>query len=294
MEGEVGEAKELLLDNNGDVEEPGDHCSRYSPQEVFHTDIHPRLVNILDELSHFVESVLSRIESALYTLIPHVSESPIGETSVEELFPEMRRFMFGTMRSVYDVIKTAWKDTITSHVQGHATPLYTLTSLSVLKEAQHQGQEKLVISLREMSITLKAVVFNSIHVIQTSLKLPNDTDEHEAALAINKKVPKIAPNFLGSLISMILKRGSDPSGYKKILKEPLRSIIPFVDKMYSSLEDFIRLGGEAVDMGDFWINMTQASHHHLQESPILEEDYEAIYQNEEYLTELVLELLASF
>ncbi|KAG7170278.1 hypothetical protein Hamer_G016081 [Homarus americanus] len=208
VEGEVGEAKELLLDNNGDVEEPGDHCSRYSPQEVFHTDIHPRLVNILDELSHFVESVLSRIESALYTLIPHVSESPIGETSVEELFPEMRRFMFGTMRSVYDVIKTAWKDTITSH---------------------------------------------------------------------------IAPNFLGSLISMILKRGSDPSGYKKILKEPL-----------SSLEDFIRLGGEAVDMGDFWINMTQASHHHLQESPILEEDYEAIYQNEEYLTELVLELLASF
>lgn len=42
---------------------------------------------------------------------------------------------------------------------------------------------------------------------------------------------QIAPNFLGTLISKILVKGSDPSGYKKAFTNPLRSVTPLIEKV---------------------------------------------------------------
>lgn len=44
-------------------------------------------------------------------------------------------------------------------------------------------------------------------------------------------VPQIAPNFLGTLISKVLLRGSDLSGYEKANTNPLRSVTPLVEKV---------------------------------------------------------------
>ncbi|XP_071525035.1 uncharacterized protein [Panulirus ornatus] len=263
-----GQDETLLFDKYGDVEEPGDHCSRYSPKEVFHTHVHPHLLKTLDEMSHFVESVLSRMEWSLLTLLPHVDHSPVGDLKVEELFPEVRRFMQGTLRDVYDVIRTAWWDLIRIHVRGDVSPARTLAAVSFVR---------------------------GVLVVRESLKLPNGTKEQEAAQAIDRNLPKVAPNFLGTLMSLILRRGSDPSGYKKIRTDPLRTINPLVEEMYRSLEELVtRGGGSEEELSDYWRNAVSAAHQHLEESPLLEEDYEIIFRNEEYLAELVLELMASF
>lgn len=285
------EADDLVIE---DVDEPGDKCIRYSPKEVFYSHLNPRLLRILDELSHFVESVMSRIESSLQTLLPFVTQSPIGRMRVEEVFPEVRAFMMGTMRDVYDEIAAAWRDLIHAHAHRLATPSHTLTLLAHIRETQQQGEQRLVISLQEFSVTLKAIIYNSIQVVQSSLKLPSEADNLSADLVINSRIIKASPNFLGSLMSMILKRGSDPSGYKKAFMNPLRSATAFVDQMYTSLETLIEKDGWDQVMESFWRSTIIAAQNYTKESPIHDVNFEVIFQNEEYLTELVLQLMASF
>nr|XP_045612827.1 uncharacterized protein LOC123767304 isoform X4 [Procambarus clarkii] len=285
------EADDLVIE---DVDEPGDKCIRYSPKEVFYSHLNPRLLRILDELSHFVESVMSRIESSLQTLLPFVIQSPIGRMRVEEVFPEVRAFMMGTMRDVYDEIGATWKDLIHAHAHRLATPSHTLTLLAHIRETQQQGEQRLVISLQEFSVTLKAIIYNSIQVVQSSLKLPSEADNLSADLVINSRIFKDSPNFLGSLMSMILKRGSDPSGYKKAFMNPLRSATAFVDKMYTSLETLIEKDGWDQVMESFWRSTIIAAQNYTKESPIHDVNFEVIFQNEEYLAELVLQLMASF
>lgn len=64
--------------------------------------------------------------------------------------------------------------------------------------------------------------------------------------------------------------------------------------MYRTLETLVENGGDTEDMKDYWISAVSAAHQQLQESPLLQEDYEIIFRNEEYLAELVLQLMASF
>ncbi|KAK3881168.1 hypothetical protein Pcinc_014374 [Petrolisthes cinctipes] len=222
------------ITNLDDVEEAW-VCSRISPKEIFHTDVHPRLLRVLDEMSHLVESILDKLEDSLRDLLPHVDQSPIGTLRVDELFLELRHFMFGTMRDVYDVLRVAWRELIriytqtTTHTQA-TPPHLIMTALSNVRDAQKDGERRLVASLQEMSITLKAVIFNSVYVTGISLNLTNSTDQHQAAIAITNTIPKIAPNLLGRLMKRIMEIGNDPSAYKKILTDPLRSIMPQVDQ----------------------------------------------------------------
>lgn len=37
---------------------------------------------------------------------------------MDDLFPELRNFMFGTMRDVYDVVRVAWRELIRVHTQA--------------------------------------------------------------------------------------------------------------------------------------------------------------------------------
>lgn len=303
-EGAAGDGDDPPLDNMDDVLEEDNLCSRYSPKEVFHTVVNPHLFKIFDEMSTFVDASLMHIEAALHTLMTHVDQSPIGRLRVENLFSEVRTFMFGTMRDAYDVMRQAWRDLITTHVQKPASPQDTLEALAHVVETQSQVEMQLMASLQELIITLKAVVYNSIHVIQTSLNLSNNTDGHETAVAISRKLPKIAPNFLGTLISKVLLRGSDPSGYGKADTNPLRSVTPLVEKIHAELKAIIdeRAGTEGRDqeeeeeevMEAFWEAAMMASHAHLQEWPLLEEDLEFYYTNEEYLSELLLQLMATY
>ncbi|MPC53686.1 hypothetical protein E2C01_047584 [Portunus trituberculatus] len=165
-----------------------------------------------------------------------------------------------------------------------------------------------------------------IHVIEASLSIPNNTADQEAALAISQKLPKcvcvcvihlgrrlgdqqeteIAPNFLGTLIYKLLKRSSDIGAFDKIHTSPLRSIIPLVEKMHAELNATIsRRGGtregkeeeeeeEEEAMEAFWRAAVEASHRHLEEWPLLDEDFHFIYSNEEYLSEVLLQLINSF
>ncbi|XP_045612826.1 uncharacterized protein [Procambarus clarkii] len=245
------EADDLVIE---DVDEPGDKCIRYSPKEVFYSHLNPRLLRILDELSHFVESVMSRIESSLQTLLPFVIQSPIGRMRVEEVFPEVRAFMMGTMRDVYDEIGATWKDLIHAHAHRLATPSHTLTLLAHIRETQQQGEQRLVISLQEFSVTLKAIIYNSIQVVQSSLKLPSEADNLSADLVINSRI----------------------------------------FKMYTSLETLIEKDGWDQVMESFWRSTIIAAQNYTKESPIHDVNFEVIFQNEEYLAELVLQLMASF
>ncbi|KAK4316306.1 hypothetical protein Pmani_012524 [Petrolisthes manimaculis] len=274
-------------------------CSRISPKEIFHTDVHPRLLLVLDEMSHMVESILDKLEDSLRDLLPHVDQSPIGTLRVDELFLELRQFMFGTMRDVYDVLRVAWRELIrvytqtTPHTQP-TPPHLIMTPLSNVRDAQKDGERRLVASLQEMSITLKAVIFNSVYVTGISLNLTNNTDEHQAAIAITNSIPKIAPNLLGRLMKRIMEIGNDPSAYKKILTDPLRSIMPQVDQMYASLETIIENDGDGELMEDYWKTSVRASHLGLKNNPIVNEDFYTIFQNEEYLCELIIQFMASF
>lgn len=289
--------------NLDDVLETENICSRYSPKEVFHTVINPYLFKILDEMSVFVEAVLQRVEAALYTLMPHVAQSPTGKLKVEELFPEVQTFMFGTMKNVYNDVRQAWRELIISYVKKPSSPHHTLAALAHVMEVQNQGEKQLVESLQEFSIFLKAVVYNSIQVIETSLHIPNNTDDHEAVLAITHKLPKVAPNFLGTVMYKLLIKGSDSSAYGKTLTNPLRSIVPLVEKMHAELKAIIdRRGGigeieeaeEEEAMEAFWKSAIEASHFHLEEWPLLDEDFELIYSNEEYLSEVLLQMMTTF
>ncbi|XP_063866614.1 uncharacterized protein LOC135103790 isoform X1 [Scylla paramamosain] len=301
-----------IPDNTDDVLEAKNICSRYSPKEVFHTVINPHLFKILDEMSTFVEAVLHRVGPALHTLTLHVDQSPIGKLKIDELFLDVQTFMLGTMRDVYDGLRQAWRELIITHINKPSLPHHTLAALAHVVETQSEGQKQLVASLQEFSIILKAVVFNSIHVIEASLNIPNNTGDHEAALAISQKLPKIAPNFLGTLIYKLLKRGSDIGAHEKILTSPLRFIMPLVEKMHAELKATIdRRGGteegkkeeneeekkkeeEEEAMEAFWKAAVETSHHHLEEWPLLDEDFQLIYSNEEYLSEVLLQLIISF
>ena len=47
-------------------------------------------------------------------------------------------------------------------------------------------------------------------------------------------------------------------------------------------------------MEAFWRAAVEASHHHLEDWPLLDEDFHFIYSNEEYLSEVLLQLINSF
>ncbi|XP_069952429.1 uncharacterized protein [Cherax quadricarinatus] len=297
---------DILLD---DVQEPGDHCLRYSPKEVFHTHLHPTLIAILDELSLFVESVLSRMESSLRTLLPHVDQSPVGKMKIEEVFGESRHFMLGTMKDVYQEIIGAWRNLIhthatpshihahatPSHIHAHATPSHILTALHRVREAQQEGEQRLVMGLGELFIILKAVVLNSIYVIQSSVKVKNDTQNvNDTTAVLNTTIPEVSPNFLGSLMVRMMTHGRDSSGYQKILRHPLRSITTFVDQMYSSLATLVENGGGEGEMEDYWRSTLVTVHHHMKQSLALGEISEATFSNEEQLADLVLQMMASY
>ncbi|XP_045104068.1 uncharacterized protein LOC123499719 isoform X2 [Portunus trituberculatus] len=293
-----------IPENIDDVSEGKDVCSRYSPKEVFHTVVNPHLFKILDEMSTFVEAVLHRIGPALHTLTPYVDQSPVGKLKIDELFLDVQTFMLGAMRDVYSGLRQAWRELIIAHINEPSSPHHICCSCSC--ETQSEAEEQLVASLQEFSIIMKAVVFNSIHVIEASLSIPNNTADQEAALAISQKLPKIAPNFLGTLIYKLLKRSSDIGAFDKIHTSPLRSIIPLVEKMHAELNATIsRRGGtregkeeeeeeEEEAMEAFWRAAVEASHHHLEEWPLLDEDFHFIYSNEEYLSEVLLQLINSF
>lgn len=51
---------------------------------------------------------------------------------------------------------------------------------------------------------------------------------------------------------------------------------------------------EADAMEAFWEAAVKASHDHLQEWPLLSEDLQLYYSNEEYLAEVLLQLIATF
>nr|XP_053637284.1 uncharacterized protein LOC128692234 [Cherax quadricarinatus] len=261
---------DILLD---DVQEPGDHCLRYSPKEVFHTHLHPTLIAILDELSLFVESVLSRMESSLRTLLPHVDQSPVGKMKVEEVFGESRHFMLGTMKDVYQEIIGAWRNLIhthatPSHIHAHATPSHILTALHRVR---------------------------GIYVIQSSVKVKNDTQNvNDTTAVLNTTIPEVSPNFLGSLMVRMMTHGRDSSGYQKILRHPLRSITTFVDQMYSSLATLVENGGGEGEMEDYWRSTLVTVHHHMKQSLALGEISEATFSNEEQLADLVLQMMASY
>lgn len=295
---------DMLLENEDDVIEGSYECSRMSPKEIFHTELHPRLLDVLDEMSYFVESVLERIESALRILLPHVKDSPIGNLKVEEVFPEVRKFMFGTMRDVYDLVKTSWRDLIRTHVASKHDAKLQLEALRTVRDAQLQGEERIKASLMELSVTLKAIVLNSIHVVQDSLQLPENTDDNQAAIFVNRILPRVAPNFLGTLMMKIMEKGEDPEAYKKLLTNTLRHLTGPVNQMYQELELIVedeeeeeREGGESdpeVLLKDFWKRMVDECHLRLISDPLNENDFELIFQNEEYLAGLVLGLMATF
>ncbi|XP_042866194.1 uncharacterized protein LOC122249421 [Penaeus japonicus] len=292
-EGEEADDIQLVLGNDDDVEEGGDECSRISPKEVFHTELHPRLLKNMDEMSHYVEAVVERVEAAVEVLLPHVSHSPIGELNSQELFAELSDFMQGTIREAYELVRTAWRDLIRAHARGNLDREETLRALALIRDAQHQGDRYLNAALQELSVTIKAIVMNSIYVVHRSLNLPNGTEEHDVAKAIHKNLPKVAPNFLGSLMTKVLERGSDPSAYKKILTDPLRDLNDAVDKMYSTLETFIENGNDE-DMAAYWREIVSLSHQRMRDEPLLEENFDLIYLNETYLTELTLSLMATW
>ncbi|XP_066952004.1 uncharacterized protein [Macrobrachium rosenbergii] len=282
------------FNNEDDVPEENDECSRISPKEIFHNEIHLRLLHALDEMSHFVEAVLIRIESALNTLLPHVQESPIGNLRVEDLFPEVRRFLHGTMRDVYDVVRASWRDLIRTHVAEASDASQQLNALRIVRDAQIQGEEKIKASLMELSVTLRAIILNSIYVLQESLKLPEHTEPKEAAAQINQKLPKVAPNFLGTLMMKIIEKGENRDAYKKLLTNTLRYITGPVNKMYEQLEDLNKAGPSTENLQIYWKSMIEESHLRLIEDPIEPPKYEIVYQNEEYLAGLVLGLMATF
>ncbi|XP_068227570.1 uncharacterized protein [Palaemon carinicauda] len=286
---------EILFNNEDDVPEEIGECSRISPKEIFHNEIHLRLLDALDEMSHFVEAVLTRIESALEILLPHVHESPIGNLKVQDLFPEVRQFLFGTMRDVYDVVRASWRDLIRTHVSAPNDADQQVEALRIIKDAQIQGEEKLKASLTELSVTLRAIILNSIYVIQESLKLPENTEPKQAAAQISRKLPKVAPNFLGTLMMKMIEKGDDRDAYKKLLTNTLRYITGPVDKMYEQLETLVRAGpSKEEDLQNYWKSMIEESHSRLREDPIEPSKYEILFRNEEYLTELVLGLMATF
>ncbi|KAG0722450.1 hypothetical protein GWK47_005986 [Chionoecetes opilio] len=278
----VGGGNDTLPDNMDDVLEAEDICSRYSPKEVFHSVIHPCLFKILDEMSAFVEAVLYHLEAAVHTLLPHVDQSPIGKLRVEELFLETRTFMFGTMSAVYSEVRQAWRELIIAYIHNPSSSHHTLAALTHVM---------------------------GVHVIQTSLHIPNNTNDHDVALVISRELPKIAPNFLGIVIYKLLKRGSNPEAFEEALTDPLRSIIPLVEKIHTELEatiNRIRSIGEGkkkeeADAEDdeeeameaFWRAALEASHLHLKKWPLLEENFQLIYSNEEYLSEVLLQLIST-
>ena len=47
-------------------------------------------------------------------------------------------------------------------------------------------------------------------------------------------------------------------------------------------------------MKAFWKVAVEASHLHLEEWPLLDEDFQLIYSNEEYLSEVLLQLMTTF
>lgn len=53
-----------------------------------------------------------------------------GNLRAEDLFGEVRTFMFGTMRDAYDVMREAWRELITTHVQKPSSLHQTLVSLT--------------------------------------------------------------------------------------------------------------------------------------------------------------------
>lgn len=290
---EEEDALQPALGNDDDVEEGGAECSRISPKEVFHTELHPRLLKAMDEMSLYVEAVVERVERAVEVLLPHVPDSPIGELKSQELFPELRDFILGTIRDAYDLVRTAWRDLIRAHSRGNLGSEETLRALQLIRDAQHQGDRYLNTALQELSVTIKAIVMNSIYVVHRSLHLPNNTKEHDIAEAVHSKLPKVAPNFLGNVMAKVLERGSDPSGYKKILTDPLRDLNKAVDEMHSALETAIE-NGNAEDMAAYWREVVAQSHQRMRDDPLLEEDLEIIYLNETYLTELTLSLMATW
>ncbi|ROT82632.1 hypothetical protein C7M84_024204 [Penaeus vannamei] len=245
------------------------------------------------EMSLYVEAVVERVERAVEVLLPHVPDSPIGELKSQELFPELRDFILGTIRDAYDLVRTAWRDLIRAHSRGNLGSEETLRALQLIRDAQHQGDRYLNTALQELSVTIKAIVMNSIYVVHRSLHLPNDTKEHDIAEAVHSKLPKVAPNFLGNVMAKVLERGSDPSGYKKILTDPLRDLNKAVDEMHSALETAIE-NGNAEDMAAYWREVVAQSHQRMRDDPLLEEDLEIIYLNETYLTELTLSLMATW
>ncbi|XP_063590326.1 uncharacterized protein LOC134767211 [Penaeus indicus] len=289
---EEEDALEPVLGNDDDVDEGGDECSRISPKEVFHTELHPRLLKAMDEMSLYVEAVVERVETAVEVLLPHVPDSPIGELKSQELFSELRDFMLGTIRDAYELARTAWRDLIRAHARDMGSE-ETLQALQLIRDAQHQGDRYLNAALQELSVTIKAIVMNSIYVVHRSLHLPNDTEEHHVAEAIHGELPKVAPNFLGNVMAKVLERGSDPSGYKKILTEPLRDLNKAVDEMHATLEAAIE-NGKSEDMAAFWREVVAQSHRRMRNDPLREEDLEIIYRNETYLTELTLSLMATW
>ncbi|XP_064114467.1 uncharacterized protein LOC135220837 [Macrobrachium nipponense] len=266
----------------------------FRPKEIFHNEIHLRLLDALDEISHFVEAVLTRIESALKILLPHVQESPIGDLRVEDLFPEVRRFLHGTMRDVYNVIRTSWRDLIRIHVAMASDAAQQMHALTIVRDAQIQGEEKIKASLMELSVTLRAIILNSIYVLQESLKLPEHTEPKQAAAQINQKLPKVAPNFLGTLMMKMMEKGEGRDAHKKLHTNTLRYITGPVKKMYEQLKDLNRAEPSSEDLQIYWKSMIEESHLRLIEDPIEPSKYEIVFQNEEYLTGLVLGLMETF
>ncbi|XP_047494364.1 uncharacterized protein LOC125042636 isoform X2 [Penaeus chinensis] len=171
---EEEDALEPVLGNDDDVDEGGDECSRISPKEVFHTELHPRLLKAMDEMSLYVEAVVERVETAVEVLLPHVPDSPIGELKSQELFSELRDFMLGTIRDAYELARTAWRDLIRAHARGMGSE-ETLQALQLIRDAQHQGDRYLNAALQELSVTIKAIVMNRLSPPSRHLRGPQVT-----------------------------------------------------------------------------------------------------------------------
>ncbi|XP_018013131.1 uncharacterized protein LOC108670182 [Hyalella azteca] len=298
-------------------------CDVDGPGTIVTFEVLPWLRKTLDEMDELTTRLLDGLSNGIAQLEPQVDRSPMYHLDREKYFGNIKANLNAYYTEVYEAVVTSWVNLTRVHerfddrfgrlknpyscvfaiksVGGYHPFQYAFADLHHMalkvEESYYRAAGTLRSILKELSVTTTAMVSTSLVVLSETLHLQTLGKEDHDRLLLNN-IERVAPNFLGKLMTKLVKSGNDPDSVPRINSEVLAELEPVHQALQYQLRELHEHCFVCSLMPEMyrtlWRSQTNASLQRTKRRPKFSSDFSNIYENEEFLSEVVLSLMMSF
>lgn len=287
-----------------------DQCPRYSPAEIWHSDVAPWMQDIILELKIYFHIVFEKLDGNLFHFMPHIAKDPLWSSNVTTAFHQNAEMIQRALDETYVGVETSWlrlsevSDAFVTKTPSRdsntAAEMFLHHRLTALADVASQRNQYLDAAVgrvaRFFNLLIDEVVEGLAQMLESELE--EEVSEARAAQLMQAKISEIAADdFLGLVVKRILGRGlrtSQASHSEPILLKP---VIERTQEMVKDFEDHVKDDELTPKMWQqFWTDQFEKSltitTKRLEDGGF--EDHEEVFGNELFTAELMMNIMTHY